>query len=136
MQATYGSVKRKSSKLHKVRVGKLTLIVGSCGSVVSGYAMLEWVKKGRKPNEFPFPVQQNPELGSRTIVGEVGTGKIYYYDQYPVAVPILDPFAAWGVGEDFALAAMALNATAREAVELACQFSVSCGLGVEEYSLF
>jgi ATP-dependent protease HslVU (ClpYQ) peptidase subunit len=136
MQATYGNLKRKSSKLHKIKVGKLELIIGMCGAVVSGYAMLEWIKKGRKPDDFPFPIQQNPEMGSRTIVGEVGTGKIYYYDQFPVAVPILDPFGAWGAGEDFALGALALNATAREAVEIACRFSVNCGLGIEEYSLF
>ena len=135
MQATYGSIKRTGSKLHKVRVGKQELIVGLCGAIVNGYAMLEWVRKGRKANLFPFAVQQNPENFARIIVAEVGTGKIYYYDQFPVAIPILDPFGAWGSGEDLAIGALAAGTDARTAVEIASRFSTDCGLGIEEYSL-
>ena len=42
-----------------------------------------------------------------------------------------DQFAAWGSGRDFALTAMHLGKSAREAVEIACLFENGCGNGVD-----
>jgi ATP-dependent protease HslVU (ClpYQ) peptidase subunit len=46
-----------------------------------------------------------------------------------------DPFMAWGSGRDFALGAMAMGATAREAVAVACRFNVYCGNGIDAFDL-
>ncbi len=41
--------------------------------------------------------------------------------------PVTAPFVAIGSGRDIAMGAMAAGATAMEAAEIACEFSVGCG---------
>lgn len=133
MQATYGSLRRKSSKLIPVRYGKSEYIVGLTGSILSGQIMLDWIRKGRKPDQFPA-IQQTDDW-CRVILGEVGTGKVWYYDRIPIPIPILDEFGAWGSAEELALGVLAMHGTAYQAVEVAIKFNTDCGFGVEEYPL-
>jgi ATP-dependent protease HslVU (ClpYQ) peptidase subunit len=54
-----------------------------------------------------------------------------YYEDGPIPETVEHGFWAFGSGRDFAIAAMACGKSAREAVEIACQFDTGCGLGVD-----
>lgn len=51
--------------------------------------------------------------------------------------PIVHGFnkCAFGSGRDFAYGAMAMGATAEQAAQVACGFSVSCGHGVKSFNI-
>lgn len=53
------------------------------------------------------------------------------YEDYPIAIPYLDEFVAFGSGMDYAMGAMRNGADAIEAVQVTCAFDTSCGNGVE-----
>ncbi len=57
----------------------------------------------------------------------------FEYEQYHAAQILEDDFGAWGCGSDFAIMAMRLGKSADEAVLLASEFSVECGMGVDYF---
>jgi ATP-dependent protease HslVU (ClpYQ) peptidase subunit len=58
-------------------------------------------------------------------------GKAFLVEQWSIVE--IDKFAATGAGEDFALAALHLGHSAKEAVEIACELSIMCTLPVIEF---
>lgn len=117
-----------ASKIWKLETGE---IVACTGRLDTGLAMMRWYEAGASHDKWP--TWQNTDHWSRLIVACRKGVKFYEHTSYPI--PVLDPFMAWGSGQDFAMGAMAMGATAKEAVEIACRFSVNCGYGVEEYEL-
>lgn len=134
MQASFGHLKRTSSKLRRTFDDENEYIIGVTGTIVNGAMMFDWFAKGHDPATFP-DCQKDKEDWARLIIAKVGTNQLWYIDRQPVWIPIQDPFMAWGSGEDFALGALAMGATARQAVEIACRFSADCGMGIEEFQL-
>lgn len=114
-------------KIH--RVGDL--LVGISGSAGEAQACLDWIVKGRDPEKYP-DCQQGEKRGYLLVVEE---GKAYEYERTPYPIPVLEPFTATGDGRDFALAAMHLGCSAKEAVEVACHFNVFCGNGIDTLTL-
>lgn len=124
-QATVADSRIRASKLLRLPDGT---VLAWTGTLALALAISQWYQSGAIPADFPEPGDN--EDFARLVVFQTD-GQIFGYEQYGVGIPILDPFAAWGAGRDFALGAMAMGADARKAVEVACQFSTHCGLGVD-----
>lgn len=103
-------------------------LLGWTGNQDAGELLAEWYEAGADKTKWP-EFQKDKEDWCRLIV--VNGDGAWYYETKPVAVRVEDPFMAWGSGRDFALAALHLGKTAREAVEVACIFDTGCGNGID-----
>jgi hypothetical protein len=108
------------------------VVIASTGDQSFGLAMVDWWRKGADPSAWP-PFQATDDW-ARIIIFEPGQAP-YCYERQPVRQVVEDQFMAWGSGREFALGAMAMGATAREAVEVACRFNVYCGNGIDAFDL-
>lgn len=129
-QSTNTGFAHKATKIYRVDTG----IVGFTGSASHAMALIQWFKNGCWPAEWPKP--GDPNNCSNALFITQG-GEIRAYDgaangQYEIHE---DKFVAFGCGRDYALAAMYLGRTAREAVEVACALDVFCGQGVDTLTL-
>ena len=98
----------------------------------SGELMASWYEAGADPTAFPA-CQKDKGSWARLIVADQNGCR--FYERQPVAVRVEDKFSAWGSGRDFALAAMYLGSTARQAVDVAAALSSECGNGVDYFHL-
>ena len=117
------------SKIRRLDDGTL---LGVTGHHDAGLLMFRWYEDDAKREEWPDV--QSGKRWCRLIV-VLPSGSVGFYEQQPEFQVVLDPFAAWGAGRDFAIGALAMGADARKAVEITNQFSVDCGLGVEAFDL-
>ena len=88
--------------------------------------LLKWFKDGENPATFPHT--QGEEDWARLIVLE--HGKVFEIERHPIRQEVEDRFEAWGAGRELAIGAMAMGATAEEAVMVACEHNCYCGFGV------
>jgi len=105
-------------------------ILSGAGPLQTILTMREWYKD-RPGNLFPS-VQQGPDWCHFVVVTRNG---LLRYEQGWIPIDHGWDQCAFGEGRDFAYGAMAMGATAAQAVEAANKYSVHCGLGVEEYKL-
>ena len=108
-------------------------LVGVAGNQCEGYDMVAWVTAGCDPEKFPVN-QKDEKLWASCLV-ILRDGKIFLYERSPNPCEIEDKFTACGSGRDYAIAAMHLGKSAREAVEIACLFDTGCGNGVDVLDL-
>lgn len=123
-QASNGNTKSTVTKIH--RVGDL--LIGYTGVLGQGLEMVEWIRRGRRIDEFP-PSQRVEDDFCCTVV--IDGGRILVYERTPYPFVVEDPVYAVGSGRDFAIAAMFCGLSAREAAVVACKFDDSCGMGVD-----
>jgi hypothetical protein len=128
-QGTNQGLRRRVSKIERLEDGT---VLGWVGSEDTGGAQLRWYKAGADINAWP--ASQTKEDWSVLVVVRPDR-TVTMYEQYNVPLPVLEPFWAWGSGRDFAIGALAMGADAREAVEVAIQFNIDCGFGVEAYDM-
>lgn len=103
------------------------------GGIGEGLALAQWYDDGGFQHS-PYPeFQNNNDRWCRLIVAD-GSG-VVYFEQAPIEIPVLEEFAAWGSGRDYALGAMAMGATAKEAVEVTNRLAIHCGIGVDVFYL-
>lgn len=102
--------------------------VACTGDASGAAAMRAWFAAGAAPEKFP--ACQSTDSWARLIVFRMDKG-VEFYERTPHAIPLEDPFYAWGAGAETALGAMAAGADAREAVLIASRFCESCGYGVD-----
>lgn len=113
-----------STKLVRLQSGVLLAWVGESGG---GKALLDWYLGGGMRDKWPDA--QKTENWTRLIVAE--NGYVSFYEREPFSQRVEESFMAWGSGRDFAMGAMAMGASAKEAVEVASRFSTTCGNGVD-----
>ena len=123
-QCTNGEFRFNTQKLFRHQNGTLSAFTGS---IDTGLAMRRWYDEGAQRETWP--VGQRHENWSRLIIAT--DIAVFYYEQEPEAIPLLQKQMAWGSGRDFALGALAMGATAQQAVEIANQYCISCGFGVD-----
>lgn len=121
-------LQRTTTKIR--RIGDL--LCGACGDGATMEEMFAWVERGRKPEEYPA-VMRNKDDNSSIMVIE--SGKFFLYGCSPYPTRYEDNHYAMGSGRDYALAAMHLGKTAKEAVEIASLFEINCGNGVDVLTL-
>jgi len=123
-QATNAGLPRTVTKIHKVD-GRLVAVSGDFSK---GVALIEWVKRGAIIDEYPsFQITDN--WCSLLIIGK--NGEILKYEQQPYPIVFEDKHYAMGSGRDYAMAAMYIGKTAKEAAEVACALDSDCGCGVD-----
>lgn len=94
--------------------------------------MLAWVKAGYPPDKFPKLQEDKDDYSTFLVLDKDG---IRLYEYGPEPIRFEDKQYATGSGRDFALAAMYLGKTAKEAVEIASLFDTDCGNGVDVMTL-
>lgn len=123
----FGSSKSSVTKIFKIGGA----LVGFAGHSANGQELLEWFRSSRRPSDFPASQRG---VDSVTLLVIESDGKILHYGQSPHPMIIEDAFHAIGSGDEFALAAMYLGRTARDAVEVACALCPTCGNGIDTLS--
>lgn len=107
------------------------VILSGAGPLQTILSMREWYKRGTIPDDLP-PAQLSPKWCHFVVVTTEG---LLRYEQGPHPIDHGFNMCAFGEGKDFAYGAMAMGATAQEAVQVCNKFSNTCGLGVQTYSL-
>lgn len=118
----------KVTKIHRLKDGS---ICGFSGDGDHAIALLAWLNGDRDHAAFPSAQKDNDTCAF--VVRPDGTR--YSIGKTPHPNPSEDQFYAMGHGRDFAIAAMHLGLTAREAVEVACRLDVFCGNGIDTLTL-
>lgn len=105
----------KAKKVFRLKDGSL---YGGCGDYQIVLAVKAWLNGGEKPK-----LDDNADFHCLLVKSD----GVYSLANLLVEMPIMESFAAVGSGQDFALAALHLGKSAKEAVEVACRFDVSTG---------
>lgn len=124
-RACNGTLYRTVTKIF--RVGQC--LVGYAGDPAFGEAMRAWIAAGEKLKDFPDCQRDKDDWTGTLVIRPNGT--IQKYERTPYPITFEDQHHAIGCGRDFALAAMYLGKTAREAVEVAIALDSGCGNGVD-----
>ena len=127
-QSTICDNAARVTKIHRVPGGLVAF--SGCGS--HAMELLAWFQAGADVVTYPK---------SR---GESGAGALFitnareirlYCDNSPYYETFEQETYARGSGRDYALAAMHMGKTAREAVEVACALDINCGMGIDTLEL-
>ena len=128
-QATSSGCKHgKMTKIFKIN-GHL---VGVAGDGHACMEMIRWFTNGAKEEDFP-EIQKDEDNGMLMVV--TPAGKIQFYEKSYLPIEYENDFAAMGSGRDWALGAMVCGKSAIEAVDIACQFDIYSGNGVNWLNL-
>ena len=128
-QITRGDQVSSRVKLKRLDSGA---VVCTCGDADRGLMLIDWYINGKDP--AVWPAFQRADTGWVILV-VVECGQVYEYNQEPVAIPVEAPYDAWGSGSSFALGALAMGATASQAVEAASKHCNTCGMGVDAFDV-
>ena len=126
-RAVNGTLPRTTTKIFRTE-GRL---VGTSGDQSVALQMLDWYRNGREAKDFP----KRAEDDSASLLVIEPNRSVWMYTTGPVAAEFHDRQFAIGSGRDFAIAAMHLGKSAREAVEIACMFDNYCGNGIDALEL-
>lgn len=107
------------------------VILSGAGPLQAILEMRDWYRNGARPVDFPN-VQKGPSWCHFIVVSKAG---LFRYEQSPVPVEHGTMQCAFGEGKEFAYGALAMGATAAQAVEIVNKFCPTCGHGVAEYRI-
>ena len=93
--------------------------IGLAGDVEDIILVIEWFNDGMDKDK-------KPEIESVNIIYVTNDGMVYCMSERLIPIPIDPPFAI-GSGQDFALSAMLLGKSAKDAVEFAMTRDTSTG---------
>ncbi len=119
-----------AKKIFKLSNGE---VLAFCGDLDTGMTMKRWYESGHKIEDWPVDIQNDKDKWCRIIIAN--PLKIFYFERTPDPVEILDDFMAFGCGREVALGAMAMGATAVQAVQVASRFVIGVGNGVEAFTV-
>ena len=143
-QCTMGNAKYNSPKAWYESVGGQACIISGVGTLKNIHRHKDWLLKDNRPVsviaspdnrwmsvEFPYGDVENHYYQFILVTKE---GLLRYEGTpYPIVHGV--NACAFGEASDFAYGALAMGATAIEAVKVAIQYSHQCGGNVESYSL-
>lgn len=104
-------------------------LVGGAGEFAFILAMVEWVRNGRDPAQFPAHQRDEKDWQPTLVIEPSGQPLMYERTPYPIRWE--RPFGAIGSGKHYAIAALHLGKTAAEAVAVASEFCPGCGNGID-----
>jgi len=105
-------------------------VMAICGQYDIGLALMDWWENGNIPEKWPEAAKRESSSNCLIVVRH---GVCYEFETLPIIQKVLAPYMAWGSGRDFAIGAMAMGATAKEAAEVAIKHCISCGFGIDVY---
>lgn len=120
-----GSMIRTVTKIWRVD----DVLMGGAGDFDFILQMIEWVRGGRDVAAFPAQQRDKEDWQTVLVIERDGTPSIYQRTPYPVRYE--DGATAIGSGRDFAMAAMHLGKSAKEAVQVAIDLDSGCGNGID-----
>lgn len=84
---------------------------------------------------FSIPTEKMPRCKNIEFLLLTDTNQIYHATNLRNWFELKEPHFAIGSGSQFALSAMELGKTPKEAVKIAMKYDIGTGLGVKEYKL-
>jgi hypothetical protein len=103
------------------------VLCGGSGDASCSFRVLEWIRSGRAPADFP---KFEPNDDVEVIVIEPGP-RILIYERHNTPIHVEDQHYAIGCGRHHARAAMYCGRDARGAVEVANALHTGCGGGCD-----
>ena len=127
----------------KVQSGDVEIeyLWGLCGEESLTRIFMDWFKNSNNPKDFPDRLYEKEYSWGVVIISkykdiDIETDHVIsYFSSGPFADIIESQYFATGSGRDFALAAMHCGKNAIDAVTLASDLSVSCGMGYDALRL-
>lgn len=132
-RATLGSLIRTTTKIF--RHGDALLAYA--GDQSFGEQIKAWWIAGADPEKFPASQRDKDDWAGLLVIrprADPGL-RIARYERTPHPLFFEDETFAIGCGRDFAMAAMYVGKTAREAVEVAIALDSGCGNGIDTLTL-
>ena len=126
-----GYIKGGATKIFRLDRGSL---VGLSGGYDCCMALFDWLCGPRNPADWPAAAQSSVEW-ARAMEIWPGTGSVLFHERHPHALIIKMSYYAIGAGAECAVGAMAMGASAKQAVEIAIQFINCCGGDVDTLTL-
>lgn len=123
-QLTASGVRYETTKAHRLPDGSL---FASCGSLENNAAVRHYLCGGEKPI-----IDKDEDFDGVLIKPD---GSAWMLNKRLQPIPIESPYFSTGSGRDFALLAMRMGKSAREAVEIAAELDIWTGMGVTELRL-
>ena len=130
-QVNYGNMIGSTDKARRIESTEFDAValVGCTGDAYLTESMFEWIGTGCELDRFPKAITPESDFMA-LVVTSSGLTMVFGTSPHPV---FQDPgIFAIGSGRDFAMAAMYLGKSAKEAVEVASHFDITCGCGVTE----
>mgnify|MGYP001612490594 CR=1 FL=1 len=124
-QLTTSGVRFETTKAHRLKDGSL---FASCGALENNVAVRQWLNGGDDK-----PAIDKDDDFDGVLIKPDGTAWMLNKKLHLIAIE--SPYFSTGSGRDFALLAMKLGKTAREAVELACELDIWSGMGITELTI-
>lgn len=133
-QATSGCVRRRvETKVHRIQSADGNVyLLGCSGMDQDMHVVLDWLRKGMRDEDRP---KFDPDSFSAILVPPPHHRIVWRLESRCIPLPIKDPFHALGNGREFAMAAMYLGKSAREAILVAHRFDVDTGNEVVELAV-
>jgi ATP-dependent protease HslVU (ClpYQ) peptidase subunit len=128
--ALWGDTIGTITKIRRLANG---VVVASAGGAGASLFLMKWYEDGANPEKWPQDMQNDKDRSGILIVA--GRDGCFFYESYPVAIPVEDPFKAWGCGREAALGAMEMGADAIKAVEIASKWVYGCGRGCDWFEI-
>ena len=129
-QVTTGGLKQTVTKIFEIR-GHL---VGFSGDFDLAQTLKHWFKEGADISNYPAFQSEDDKFVAMLVI--TPNKEILKYERSPH--PILmneSKVYAMGSGRDFAVGALAMGATAEEAVRIASLHESGCGMGIDTLTL-
>lgn len=127
--ALYGDHRKVGTKIFRPVTDT---VLGACGSIGAGLSLVEWYNNGCKRDEWPECQKDKDDWALLIVASKEG---VYWYERLPYKIRLEQPFMAWGRGGEFAMGALAMGATAVQAVEVASKYCDGCGMGVDWFEM-
>lgn len=122
---------RVDTKVWRIVHAGNVLLLGCSGVYTDALRVREWIEAGGA--EDSKPALTPSEDSGPCILIQHGKALVLEWSLFPIA--IVEPFFAIGSGRDYAMAAMHCGRTAREAVEIACEYDIYSSGPITEVSL-
>lgn len=128
-RTSFGGLHATTTKVHRANGA----LLAGCGVTAQVVELLCWYRAGCNPATFP-EIQRDAKESVSLLAIQPG-GLLLQWETTPYPLVLENKQWAIGSGRDFAIMAMHLGKTAREAVELACVFDSNSGNGVDSMDL-
>lgn len=116
----------RCEKIFRKRIKGREHVIGTAGSSYSGMVFVDWYGSGKEP---PETLTDNLDLEEDFEIIIWDGRRLYTCNHLCRPVPVIGAsYMAVGCGRKAALAAMAMGASARRAVEVTCGIDPTCGL--------
>ena len=127
-RASNNGLIRTTTKIFRVN----DCLVGFSGDLDQCMEMVNWVRGGCAISDFPTSQRDKDRWITLGVINQAG---LRVYEMTPFPIIYEDAFWATGSGRDYAIAALHLGKTAREAVEISSIFDTGCGNGIDSLEL-